>query len=274
MATLSITRAWNETAEFVRREAGLLFPISFLLLSLPGALMEAAGPQPGQTSLSGLWFLALLVTLVAGVVGNVAIAYLALRAGVSVGDALRRGAGRLPSLLGALFLIGFAFVVIFFIAMIVAVLLVPGALAAVQSGASAAPAAMMAILVGIVIVLPFALYFGARLMLMTPVAAAESGNPFELMARSWRLSAGHAWKLIGFLLLVLILVGVLTGAVRAVAGILFTLVAGPVEAGSTSLWLVIVVMALVNMVVTAYFTSLLARIYAQLSGEETPRVFV
>ena len=29
MAKLSITEAWNETAEFVRREAGLLFPIAF-----------------------------------------------------------------------------------------------------------------------------------------------------------------------------------------------------------------------------------------------------
>lgn len=274
MATLSITTAWNETVELVRREAALLLPVSFLLLALPSALMEAAAPQPGATDVSPIWLLLFLVAMLTGFVGNVAISYLALRSGVSVAEALRRGVSRLPSLLGAVVLVGIAFLFLFIIAAIVAVLIVPGAMSAAESGATAVPALIGAVLIAILIVLPFGLYIGARLMAMTPIAAVDPGNPFELIGRSWRLTAGHVWKLIGFLILVGVLIGVLRLAIAAVAGILFALVAGPIEAGSTSQWLVIVVMALVNMVVAAYFTSLVARIYAQLAGDnETHKIF-
>jgi hypothetical protein len=277
MATLSITTAWNETVDLVRREAALLFPVSFLLLSLPGALMEAAAPQPGangQPQVSGIWLLLFLVAMVAGFIGNIAISYLALRSGVSVAEALRRGLSRMPSLLGATVLVGIAFLFLFFVAAVVAVLIVPGAMSAAESGATTVPALIGAVLVAIAIVLPFGVYFAARLMLMTPIAAVDPGNPFELIGRSWRLTAGHVWKLIGFLILIGVLILVLRLAIGAVAGILFALIAGQIEPGSTSHWLVIVVMALVNMVVAAYFTSLIARIYAQLAGDaETHRIF-
>jgi glycerophosphoryl diester phosphodiesterase family protein len=126
----------------------------------------------------------------------------------------------------------------------------------------------------VLVLLPVALYVGARLIAMTPAAAVESGGPFALIGRSWALTAGHVWKLIAFLVLVVILIGILVSAIEAVAGILFALAAGPLRPGSLSQFLVILVMAIVNMVVTAYLTTLLARIYAQLAGgAETQRVF-
>src|SRR5687768_2298066 len=218
MAKLSITTAWNETAEFVRREAGLLFPISFMLLALPNALMELlmpAPPMPGRAPEAGLWLLLLPLLVVAAIIGNIAISYLAIRPGSSVGEALRRGGARMPALLAAAILIGIVFVVLFFIVALVAAMLVPGALAAAQSGAPT-PAMMRAILIVMLVIVPIGIYFGARLMMMTPAAAAESSGPFDLMARSWALTAGHVWKLVGFLLLVAILVGVLTAAIEAV----------------------------------------------------------
>ena len=275
MANLSITQAWNETVEFVRREAGLLFPISFMLVSLPNALMEALRPPPvlpGQLPEAGLWVLLIPVIVVAAIVGNVAISYLALRPGSSVGEALRRGLARMPALLAAAILIGIVGAILFFIIAVISFLVVPGALAGSQSGVPT-QATINALLLTIVILLPFLLYFGARLMMSTPVAAAESGGPFVLIGRSWTLTADHVWKLIGFLLLIAIAVLVIVGAIAAVAGILFALVAGPITPGSTSAWLVIVVMSLVNMVVSAYLTSLVARIYAQLAGSVAPEIF-
>jgi membrane-anchored glycerophosphoryl diester phosphodiesterase (GDPDase) len=136
------------------------------------------------------------------------------------------------------------------------------------------PAVTRATLFMVLILLPIAFYFGARLLAMTPVAAAESVSPFEIIGRSWRLTAPFAWKLVAFLVLTTILIGVLRGAIGAVAGILFALFAGPLEPGSTSAWLVIIVMARVNTVVVAYFASRVARIYAQLSGDtEVSRTF-
>jgi hypothetical protein len=276
MANLSITQAWNETAEFVQREAGLIFPISFLLLALPNALLEAFTPAPavpGQAPAAGLWLLLVPALIVASLIGNIAISYLALRPGASVGEALRRGARRMLPLLAAGILIAIAFIVLFFVFAIIAVMLIPGAMTAAQQGGAPTPAMVTAVVIVFVAILPVALYFLARLLLVTPIAAAESAGPFGMMGRSWSLTAGFVWKLIGFLLLVGILVGVLTAAIRAVAGILFALVAGPLDPGSTSAWLVIVVMSLVNMVIAAYLPSLTARIYAQLSGAGTTEVF-
>jgi hypothetical protein len=276
MANLSITQAWNETAEFVRREAGLLFPVSFLLLSLPNALLEAltpVPPMPGQPPEAGLWLLLVPVLLAASLVGNIAISYLALKPGTSVGEALRRGGARMPALLGAALLLTVAGIVLLFILMVIAVLAVPGAINVAQSGGEPTPAMVTAILIVFVVIVPIAVYFASRLLLMTPIAAAEGAGPIAMIGRSWRLTAGHAWRLIGFLILIALLVGILTAAIRSVAGILFALIAGPLEHGSTSTWLVIVVMSLVNMVVAAYLASLVARIYAQLAGTPTSEVF-
>lgn len=275
MANLSITTAWNEAAEFVRREAGLLFPISFIFLALPGALLEAftpAPPAPGQSPEPGAWLLLFPVLLVFAFVGNVAISYLALTPGSSVGEGLRRGLSRLLALLGVALLLSIAATILFFLIAMVVAMMVPGAVPAVQGGAPT-PAMMRAVLIVMLIILPIGLYFGARMMLIVPAAAAEPGGPFVLIARSWALTSGHVWKLVGFLLLVGVLVVVLTMAIEAVAGILFALVAGPIEPGSTSKLLVIVVKALVSMVIAASLTSLVARIYAQLSDREATQAF-
>ena len=275
MANLSITQAWNETVEFVRREGGLLFPVSFMLVSLPNALREALTPPPplpGQLPPAGLWVLLIPVAVVTAIIGNLAISYLALRPGSSVGEALRRGVARMPALLAAAILVGIVGAILFFILAIISFILIPGALPSAP-GSVPTQATVAALLLAFALMLPFLLFFGARLMMTTPAAAAESGGPFALIGRSWTLTADHVWKLIGFLLLLFVALIVIFGAIGAVAGILFTLVAGPIAPGSTSAWLVIVLMSLVNMVVTAYLTSLVARIYAQLAGTITPQVF-
>ena len=81
MANLSITTAWNETAAFVQREARLLFPIAFLLIALPGAmlqaLMPAAGARPAARS-PAPGSLLIPVLILASMIGKLAISYLAL----------------------------------------------------------------------------------------------------------------------------------------------------------------------------------------------------
>src|SRR5688572_25228939 len=103
MARLSITTAWNESAEFVRREARLLFPVAFLLVSLPGLVLQLAMPavEPGQATPPGPWLALLPVALSLGLIGTLAISFLALRPGASVGEALQRGLRRFLFLLGA-----------------------------------------------------------------------------------------------------------------------------------------------------------------------------
>src|SRR5262245_35479401 len=108
MAQLSITTAWNETVEFVKREGRLIFPLAFMFVALPSALLEVlapAPPLPGQLPEPGAWALLLPVILVTSLIGNLAISYLALRPNTSVGEAISRGARRFLSLFGAFVLI-------------------------------------------------------------------------------------------------------------------------------------------------------------------------
>jgi hypothetical protein len=271
MANLSITAAWNDTTEFVKRESRLLFPIAFMLIALPVAVMEALTPDPagpGRLPEHGVWTLLVPLVIIASMIGNLAISYLAIKADMSVGEAIGRGARRFLPLLGAFILLCLAGAILFLVAAIVAVLLVPGAMSDAAAGAQS-PALARAVVLTVILLLPVLIFFGARLMLVTPVTAAEQGGSIAILRRSWSLTAGFVWKLAGFLLLIVILIGVLTTAVESVAGILFALLAGPLRAGSLSKLLTILVMAGVNTVVGVYLASLIARIYAQRAGAST-----
>jgi hypothetical protein len=270
MANLSITAAWNETVDFVRREARLLLPLAFIFVSLPSAILKIFMPMPaapGEPPAMGAWLVLLPIVFVATIVGNLAMSWLALRPGASVGESIGRGGKRFLPLLGALLLLGLAGGLLFFIAAMVAVVIVPGALASAQAGATT-PAMATAAAVTILLILPFLLFVGARMVALTPAAVAEEGGPIALLRRSWRLTAGNSLKLVGFLLLVGIAVSVIGYVVEALFGILFITVAGPIRPGSASLVLVAIVLAIVNTVVAAYLASLIARLYAQLAGKD------
>jgi hypothetical protein len=269
MANLSITGAWNETMAFMKRESGLVLPIAFLLIALPGALLQIVMPQPaapGAPPELGLWLLLLPVVAVAGMVAYLAISYLALRAGTSVGEALQVGLRRFLMLFLATLLVGCGFVLL-----LIPLLFIVGGGAALGGGGpgALAGAAVLAILIFAVV----ALAIGVRLMLMTPVAAVEKAGPIEIIRRSWILTSGHFWKLLGLLLLLLVAALVLVMVVALVAGIILFMLAGPPDPQSLSMILITIVTALLQAVLSAIFTVLVARIYAQLSGDTTESVF-
>lgn len=259
MATLSITAAWEETAAFVKREARLLFPIAFLLLSLPAAILQALTPvtTPGRMPEAGLWLLFLPVLLVCSLVGALAISWLALRPGASVGEALQVGLRRFLPLIGAALLVGCGVALV-----MVPVLLIVGAIAA--AGGGAASPALVALLT--LILVPLYLLIWVRLILMTPAAAVEPGGSIAIIRRSWQLTQGHFWRLLGFLLLIIVVALVTLMAVTAVFGLLILAVVGPPQPGNLAMFLISLASALVQAVVSGVFTAFIARIYAQLSG--------
>lgn len=271
MANLSLTQAWNETAAFVKREARLLFPVALLFSVLPMTVVSLLAPSdtaPGEIPEPGLWLAVVPVALVIGMVGNLAIATLALRPGLTVADALRNGLRRMPSLLGASLLLGLAGGLVLIVLAVIAALLFVGQVS------NPSPEALLPV-VGIVllVLIPFVLYFGARLLTATPVAAAEAGGPLAIIRRSWQLTRESVWTLIGFILLLILLLLVVSLAVGAVLGLLILVAAGPPEAGSLSAILLMIVRAVLDTVVSVYTTVMIARIYVQLSGRGVPDVF-
>lgn len=275
MANLSITTAWNEASTFVSREARLLFPLAFMLVALPMAVVGALAPQPQtpqEVSQPGLWFGLFLAAALMGVVGNLAISTLALRPGQSVGEAIGRGFRRFPSLLGAILLLMLAGMALFFIAAIIMVMLVPGAASSASAGV-ANPALAAATGLVILLLLPVLLYFGARLAPMTPLAAAEDTGPIGVLSRSWTLTRGHALKLVAFLIVIGLTAGVISFAVQAIAGLAAMAATGSIQPGTTGAFVVQLVLAAVNTVVATYITCTIAFIYAQLSGTRGAEVF-
>ena len=264
MVNVSVTAAWNETAAFVKREARLLFPLAFMLIALPVAILQALVPaaSEGEMPPPGAWLALIPLVMIATGIGNIAIAYLAVRPNRSVRDAIGRGARRLLPLLGALLLLVLVLTAAVFVASTVAALVVPGATQGAATG-QPTPALGMAMLIVALLLLPLLLFVAGRLMLMTPVAAAEDGGPIAIIRRSWALSAGYFWKLLGALVLMMIAMWVVMLAVEAVFGSLIILLAGQPRPGNTSAFLIILVRAALNTVIAVYFYTMIARIYAQ-----------
>jgi hypothetical protein len=252
MKKLSITTAWNETLSFVKREAGLVFPVAFGLMALPMVFLQLLAPAAttaGQQPEAGPWMLLFFPLLFLSVVATIAISALATGREAVVGEALRLGVRRFLPLLGAMLLIALCF-------MPVMVILVLVGQASPSAGVLLGLAAVIA---GIVL--------WVRLMLTTPVAATEGGGPIAIIKRSFELTRGHAARLLGFVLLIVILGAVAVFAVVSVGGILIVLIAGKPDPGSIGFLLVLLLGALLNTVFVVYFTVMIARIYTQLAAQ-------
>lgn len=277
MNNLSITTAWNEATEFLRREGHLLYPLAFLLLALPGAAMALLGPQqqpaPGEMPQPGLWMLMMPAALVLGLIGQVALSYLALRPGSSVGEALGRGARRFLPMLGAALLLALGALLLLFLISVVVAVAMPGAAQGLQAGGPPTQGELAAVGLIVLILAPVFVYFGTRLSLMAPVAAAQEGGPIALLGRSWRLTAGRFWKLLGFFILFGIVVLVAAMAVQFVLGSLIALAAGRPEPGSLSFALVTLLQAALNALFYMFLIATLSRIYAQLTGHNVAELF-
>lgn len=265
MANLSISEAWNETVAFVRREGQLLFPIAFLLISLPSALMQASLPVmvPGELPQPGLWMLMVPFAALLAMVGNLAINLLALRPGTSVGESLQHGARRLIVLFAASLLVGVGFMLALIpLLLVLSVLMV-----------ATGPGALVPLLT-LLLMIPLLLFAWVRLiLLLTPIAAVEPIGPVALLRRSWELSRGQGLKLLGLILLMMVLALVVSMAVGAIFGLLIWAVAGPPLPGTLGAWLLLTVSALVQAVLSSVFAVLIARVYAQLTPQGPSSVF-
>jgi hypothetical protein len=266
---LSITKAWDETSAFVKHDAGPLFLIAFGLGVLPGIILQFVagrliGPAfavpPGTTPDFGPFLAALPVILILlvpvialSIWGHLTIATLALRRETVIGAAFRAAVRRILPLFGATLLLVLAAIVV----------TIP-MLALVGIGTGTPRLGLLA-LVFLLLWLAF-VFVAIRVMLMTPVAAAESVGPIAIVRRSWELTAGHFWKLLGFLLLIMIVLLVCATAVGAAGGILLTLTLGEPKPGTFS-WLVLQLLSgVLQAIFVTYMIVVLTRIYAQLTG--------
>lgn len=196
-STFSYSAAWDDVVALLRPNFGVLTAIAGVFIVLPDLLVGVLLPRPENDDFNRAVALmlayfrehwpALLAAGIVGALGLVAILLLLLdRARPTVGAAI----GAAPALL-----IPFLFAGLF---------------------------ANLIVFGGMLLLLLPGLYAFGRLALSGPLVVAERiGNPVAALRRSWELTRGRGWVILGFVLAVVLVALIATWAAVSVLGSLF-----------------------------------------------------
>lgn len=233
---------WDDTMKLARAHAPLLAAIAGVFMFLPALLFAVylKPPEPQTSSPEQMfqvlmaWYTAaapwLLLQGLISLVGTAAMLRLVFERGVTVGGALMFGLMLLPfyflmSLLTSL-MVGIGFIL----------LIVPG------------------------------LYLVGRLVPATAVMVAENRrNPIDAIGRTFALTAGHGWAILGLVLIVVLVGAIVLGVIGTLLGIIFILAAGQ-EIGAL---LTAVVESALNSVFATLLVMLYAAIYRSLAAGDS-----
>ncbi len=254
-------RAWQDATAAVAANRELLLALAGVFTVLPAFAFALLYPQPeppagaGPEALMGLmgeyYKQAMLPMLLAGIFQIIGVlAMLALftdRSRPTVGEALRQAlGGALPVILAQLLMgLGVGFVAV--------LLIVPvGLTKSVGLGLLAGLAVIG--LIGFVWV---------RTSLVAPAVMVDGlRNPIEALVRSWNLTAGNGWRLLGFYLLLVVVFVIALLVVTGVLGLVFGLVAGADGARIGSA----LISSAASGVMQMYMVAVSATVHRQLSG--------
>ena len=256
MNKLSIGQAWVESAAFLRAERRLLVPLCLATLVLPATILTLVMPtEPGGAPMTmadrpepGPWMIVGLAALAAMLVGQLAISRLALGWHGSLAEALRHGARRFVPMFAANLLLA--------VLVVIPLILI---LAIIQLVAAAA-ANVALVLLSIPILMLF-----IRASLSLPVAAATTIGPVVILRRAFSISRGASLRLLGFALLFIAAAMVVAGAVSAVVGAVVIALLGQPEPWTVAATLLALIAGLLQALIIALWSVMLARIYAQLA---------
>ena len=256
---LSLSKAWDESRSIFARDGGLLSAVALALLVLPQIVAGLVAPTTEAAPGLGGRTITLIAALVA-VIGQLAIVRLALGPSTTVGHAIGHGARRFPSIVGALLLLMLALGIA--LIPLMAVLMAAGIVAVPAAGAEPGPSfTMLAILLVVACLL-----IAVKFMMTVPVASAEDAGPVTILKRSWRLTRGRYWPLLGLELLLLVAAVVLLIAAQLVGGIIARLVGGDIAPFSLSALIFAIIVGVAQAAFTVLASVMLARIYVQLAA--------
>lgn len=261
-----IGTVWDSTVEVVQGRLGMLAPVALLTLFLPSVAQAAiAAYLPAREGAVGRALLTLVVSLALMLVtiwGGLAITAMASRPDATRASAGAQATSRLPAMLGVVLVLGALAVLLFLpIAVLMAASGVdmaqvgqPGYVPPISGGA--------ALFVGLwsLIAVALLIWAFARLVPIAPVVLHEKLG-LGAIRRSFAVTRGMTWKLIGVLILFAIVVYVAAGAVQLVVGAIAGLLLG--QSGvATAQFLSAVAAALVTTGFSMLAYVFAARLYA------------
>lgn len=262
MHRLSISLAWEDTKLRLASDGRLLASVAAALIALPLAILGVFTPDSFAFGTATDAWSALLVIVVALVLllAQLAIVRLAVGPSVSVGDAIVHGGRRLPFYFLAGVLIGIALLIIVAAA---GVLLLSVGVSVNEDQVPSSPAAWL-ILVALIAV--YCVAWVRVIAMSAAVASAEAVGPIAIIRRSWDITAGHFWQLLGFGLLFFVGASIALMAIGFVSALVVGILLGPLDPLSVSALIVAIINSILNAAIVTVLTVMLARIYVQLSG--------
>lgn len=275
---ISMGSIWDRTLEVVRGRTGILVGIAALLIALPAALsggfiqyVTAYAPQ-----LVAVVGLASIIVGVLQIWGGLALVAVASDPAVDQGTGIARGGARLPLTIGLYILLGIAAVILFVPLFAVVGVSVLRAFPGGHYDADLLPGTMTAGIVGFGILyllaaLVVVLWISARLSVLLPVVVNERRG-IGSIARSWQLTRGLTWKIIGVFLLYGVVSLVLLGAVQVIVALPLRLAFGA-DGVVTVAMIAAVVQAIVSAGLTILSSVFLAQLYNAITGREAATTF-
>jgi hypothetical protein len=267
---VKMSTVWDRTAEFLSDHIGAVLPIALLAFFVPASIssnLEVAmlGAGPGVMLALRLTELALAVL---SLWGSLTVAAMALDG--SSGDAAGKIARlRLPRAFLVWMTLGIAAIAAIIVPVSVLLSATGHDLTAMAQGQeveisqTAASTIMFYLLAA---ALAF-LWIGARLVVTTPAIVRE-GLAFGAIRRSWSLTRGIAWRIIGVLILFAIVSTVSWLAANTVFGSIFALVAGSGADGvSLASVLTSIFTAAVQTAFMVLFPAFTAKLYLALAAQ-------
>lgn len=260
---VSMSAVWDRTTEFLSDNLGIVVPIALATIFVPLSIqanLQPLLPAAGPGLRLALSLANLLLSLVSlwGQLCLIVLAIDAGRGGAAPGVALRR----LPAAIGALLV---ALVALGVLWSPVGVVLALGGVdfAAMAAGRmpDVPPATSTWLAVLIVVLVPLTIWLFARAgTLLMPVIVGER-RALSGFARSFALTRGLGWRIVGVVLLYTIVSSVAILAARTVFGSILRLVAGDGGAGSVATVLTAVLVGVVATTFTVLRTTFCAKLY-------------
>lgn len=275
---LDLGAAWNEATRMLKGNGQLLVAVAGVFLVLPSLILSVLTAEDTANFMAEMEMMgqgvnspdAMLATLgnfyqsmgiglffvaLAQMLGTLAILIIFLDANrPTVGESISQAARLfIPNLLAQIIIVIAAVVIGLVLALIIGVMV-----AAIGETAGIA----IAVLLGIILLVA-AIWISFRLILTSPVIAAEKEtNPITALKRSFGLTKGNSLRIFGLVLLVAIIAGILYAILAGIMGVIFTAIlptAGALVASGA-------VEALLSGVLSVILLAVYAAIYRQLTG--------
>lgn len=259
---------WDRTTQVIAGRGGMLAGIAALTIFLPGVIRNAFAFYAHETT-TGLRIVGGILTIamvLLSVWGQLAIIAAASDPATDRPAAQRIATGRLLPAIGVSIVLG----VVLVISYLPAIAMLAGSgidFTAIAAGSRIQPGDVSGGLLALMLLysvvwLVVLLWLSARLTIWQAVLVNER-NGLRSLTRSWALTRGMTWRIIGVLILFVIVVAIATLATQFVTGTVFRLILGA-DNIATALFLAGIAASIVSTILAVLGIVFIAQLYVAL----------